>query len=82
MGVTYAPDQAVEVWLAGWERWYPGVVTQAGRLGGADCVAVLFPDRPCAAVYRLDQVRPWREGRGDLQTAREPLGGLFGQEAA
>lgn len=54
-----------------------GTAEQVGRLSGFDCVAVLFPDRPCASVYRLDQVRPWREGMSDLQTAREPLGGLF-----
>lgn len=66
--------EAVEVWLAGWDRWFPGAAVQTGRLGGLDCVAVRFPDRPCPSIYRLDQVR-----RVD-KTLAGPLGGLFGEE--
>lgn len=65
----------VEVWLAGWDRWHRGVVTQVGRLGGLDCVAVLFPDNPCPSIKRLDQVRPLDK------TLVGPLGGLFGEAA-
>lgn len=67
----YAAGDRLEVWLAGWDRWFPGVVVQTGRLGGMDCVAVQFPDSPCPSIYRFDQVR-----RLD-KTLTGPIGGLF-----